>query len=328
MGRLGRLVVGMLAVLSTATAWSAGASASSRSSGPTPPYLTLLLAHSAWTAVDANCQPLKGIVPLRWQASEYAARHLTITASVVTGWVAPTTRTCIVNLALSPAPKPLLIASWADLAMLQSDFGWKFVSQGRQYEDLLSLPRRQQDSDICGSLRVLEAHGFPEAAGLFAYPNNHYDLALQRQIVDRCYDFGRIYASTDNSQAKAGPPWFAKTFSFNGGRCNNPQLSCFTLPTRFAYGSPASLLNDMNPGPGQWSIVQLYRFAVGANTSGSTLQWDCTGPNWQDHWTAGPDATELYCWKDFVWALKQINPSVVTIDPAGVAAAWGRSLGG
>ncbi len=323
--RLGRVVAVVLLVVSVGTAWATGAGATATAtSKQTPPYLTLLMAHSAWTAVDAQCQPLPGIVNLRWQAPEYAAHHLTITASVITSWVAPTTRTCIASLHLSPAPKPLLIASWADLAMLRAQYGWKFISQGQRYVDALNLPPWQQFSEICGSVQALQAHGYPEAVGLFAYPNNYYDVALQRQTVNQCYDFGRIYASTFNSQAKTGPPWFAKTFSFNGGRCNNPGLPCSTLATRFTYGSPVTLAQYLNPGPGQWSIVQMYRFATGSNTTGSTLQWDCTSPNWRDHWT---NSTELYCWKDFVQALKQIGPSVVTIDPAGVAAAWGRSLG-
>lgn len=325
MSRLGRVLAMLLCAVPIAAAWPGGVLTSSASTAATPPYLTLLLAHSAWTAVDDHCHPLAGIVSLRWQAPEYAARHLAITASVVTGWVAPTSRTCIAHYPLAPEPKPLLIASWADLAMLQANFGWKFISQGRRYVDVLTLPPWQQNSDICGSLGVLRAHGFPEAAGLFAYPNNHYDLAVQRRTVDRCYDFGRVYGATVNSQAKSGPPWFAKTFSFNGGRCDNPTLACHTLPTRFAYGSPATLVKDLNPGPGEWSIVQLYRFATGANTTGSTLQWDCTGSDWRNHWT---NSTELYCWKDFLSAIKGIGPSVVTIDPAGVAAAWGRSAGG
>jgi hypothetical protein len=317
------LAATVLVAVATATTWP-GRSQASATATKTPPYLTLLLAHSAWTAVDDQCHPLPGIVTLRWQAPEYAAHHLTVTASVVTGWVAPTARTCIASYHLSPSPKPLLIASWADLAMLRADFGWKFVSQGRHYVDVLSLPPWRQTSDICGSLRALQSRGYPEASGLFAYPNNFYDLSVQRRIVSRCYDFGRVYGDTVNSQTTTGAPWFASTFSFNGGRCNNPQLACSTMATRYAYGSPDVLATDLNPGPGQWSIVQLYRFATGANTTGSTLQWDCRSSDWHDHWT---NNTELYCWKDLLKALKQIGPSVVSLDPAGVAAAWGRSPG-
>jgi hypothetical protein len=324
MRRLGLAALVLLAAATVAT-WAGRRQASAATATSAPPYLTLLLAHSAWTAVDDQCNPLPGIVTLRRQAPVYAAHHLTVTASVVTSWVAPTTRTCIASYPLSPSPKPLLIASWADLAMLRADFGWKFISQGRFYVDILTLPTWQQNSDICGSLRLLESKGYPEAAGLFAYPNNEYDLTVQQRIVSRCYDFGRIYGGQANGQSTAGgAPWFASTFSFNGGRCNNPQLACSTLPTRYAYGSPWVLAKDLNPGPGQWSIVQLYRFATGANTTGSTLQWDCSGPDWHNHWT---NSTELYCWKDFQKALKRISPSVVSLDPAGVAAAWGRSPG-
>jgi hypothetical protein len=318
------LAVVTLAAASAAAFGQSGSLASASTNQTSAPLLTLLLAHSAWTAVDDQCQPLPGIVDLGSQASEYAARHLTVTASVVTSWVAPATRTCIAHYPLNPSPKPLLISSWSDLSSLQADFGWKFISQGRWYTDVASLPPWQQDREVCGSLHDLQARGFPEAAGLFAYPNNEYDLSVQRQTVNRCYDFGRIYGASFNLQSNMGPPWFARTFSFNGGRCNDARIACSALATRFRYGSPDVLAKYLNPSAGQWSIVQLYRFATGANTTGSTLRWDCTSPDWHDHWT---NNTELYCWSDFLSALDRIGPAVVSIDPAGVAATRGRSPG-
>jgi hypothetical protein len=309
-----------------ATGWAGGRSASATARTTTsPPFLTLLFAHSAWTAVDSQCQPLPGIVTLGDQAREYAARHLAVSASVVTSWVASQTRTCIAHDPLKPQPKPLLIASWADLAMLRATYGWKFISHGRYYLDVTALPSWQQNAEICGSLKDLQAKGYAEAAGLFAYPNNLYNQTVQEQVVRRCYDYGRVFATVPNTQSAMVSPWFVQAFSFNGGRCNNPALSCSKLSTPYPYGSPIVLGTYMNPGPGQWSIVQLYRFAVGANTTGSTLQWDCRSPDWHDHWT---NNSELYCWQDYLQALNTIGKSVVTINPARVAVAWGRSPGG
>src|ERR671929_754584 len=70
-------------------------------------YVTPLIAHSAWTATD-GCEPVPGVVTLPKLLAGHARRGYRPTATVITGWIAPTTRTCIEHRPLKPFPKPIL----------------------------------------------------------------------------------------------------------------------------------------------------------------------------------------------------------------------------
>jgi hypothetical protein len=61
-----------------------------------------------------------------------------------------------------------------------------------------------------------------------------------------------------------------------------------------------------SPDPGHWKVIQGYAFVTGSVTS-STASWDCTSSAWQEHWTAGPDASEIYCWNDWLAALSTFH---------------------
>jgi hypothetical protein len=278
-------------------------------------YLTILLAHSAETAVDSHCIPLAGVVTLEQQAATYTARHLSgVTGTVITSWPQQSTDRCIAGMALQPQPKPLLVASWDRLSNLAATYGWSFVSASRTYTDLTQLSPSAQQSEICGSLTDLQNHKLPGAHGLFAYPNNHYTYALQLAVTARCYSFGRTYNGT-SSVVPVASPWMVHTYSLNGGNCNDPTLACYQGTARYRYTSPPTLAAQLAPGAGHWAIVQGYRFVTGA-FSADTLSWDCTSPNWQQHWTAGPDATEVYCWGDWLAALSHIPAGTTTVSPA------------
>ena len=70
--------------------------------------------------------------------------------------------------------------------------------------------------------------------------------------------------------------------------------------------------------PNQWLTLQSYLLVTGSRAG----LWDCTSPNWQDHWTT--DA-ERYCWNDYQTILNSIPSAVTTTDPKTVAQAWGRT---
>jgi hypothetical protein len=72
-----------------------------------------------------------------------------------------------------------------------------------------------------------------------------------------------------------------------------------------------------------WNVAQFYQFVEGARqvTGDPYNAWDCTSPDWRQHWTA---RAELYCFVDFLGAVDQIEGQVVVTDPATVAEAWGR----
>jgi hypothetical protein len=319
-----------VARLGVAAAVAAGtcpaASATTASATTTPGYLTILLAHSAETATDSHCHPLPGIVTLEQEAAQYRAMKLSgITGTVVTDWADHSTDTCIAHLAIQPFPKPLLIADRARLQALAATYGWRFVSASRSYTDVSVLPLYKQRAEICGSLEDLLGDKLPGAAGLFAYPNDHYSLTVQTGVTAKCYDYGRIYKPGGPPHNNALPvprPYFVATFATNGGACNDIAASCYNIPSRYRYVNPGWVGNQVQPASGQWDLAQGYRFATGAGKS-DTLSWDCTSPNWQDHWTSGVDATELYCWNDWLAALKMIPLTAVVTDPASVFAASG-----
>jgi hypothetical protein len=291
-----------------------------------PGFLTILLAHSAETATDSHCHTLPGIVTLEQQAAQYQAMKLSgITGTVVTHWADHSTDYCIANLAVQPFPKPLLIADAARLRALAATYGWRFVSASRSYTDVTALSAAGQRAEICGSLNDLKTDNLPGATGLFAYPNDHYSVSIQTGVTATCYDYGRIYrpgGPPHNNALPVPSPYFAGTFAANGGACNDSALPCYNIPSRYRYVYPGWVSQQVKPGPAQWVIVQGYRFATGAWKS-DTLSWDCTSSNWQDHWTSGRDATELYCWNDWLAALKLIPHGVVTSDPASVFVASG-----
>jgi hypothetical protein len=96
-----------------------------------PAYVTPMIAHTAWTATE-NCVAVPGVVTLPGLLSGHKSRGMSLTGSVVTSWVAATTRKCIEPLPLMPHPKPILMPSWADLANLRGTYpAFDLVSASR-----------------------------------------------------------------------------------------------------------------------------------------------------------------------------------------------------
>jgi hypothetical protein len=323
----GSLALRLVALAVTCALFLGAMSPAAQAQKATPPsYLTILLAHSAETAVDSHCNQLPNVVSLEAQAAELSRRGIHgVTGTVITTWPQQSTDHCIVSLPLQPQPKPILAASWARLTKLATTYGWSFVSASRAYTDVTQLSTAGQQSEICGSLSDLKAHNLPGANGLFAYPNNLLTDAIQLAVTAHCYSFGRTYNGT-SSAVPVSSPWLVHTSSLNGGNCNDPTLACYNFTARYRYTSPQTLAMQFAPGAGHWAIVQGYRFVTGKDTTSDTLTWDCTSPNWQQHWTAGPDATELYCWSDWLAALNHIPAGTTTVSPAQMATFRASSL--
>jgi hypothetical protein len=110
-------------------------------------------------------------------------------------------------------------------------------------------------------------------------------------------------------------------WSVNGGACDDPSASCYTLNTPYHYDLPSTLIRQANVAPGTWQGIQFYTFVTGAGSAGNG-SWDCTSPNPADHWTT---KIEVYCWNDFLSVINSVPAGVTVTDPATVAAAWGRS---
>ena len=262
-----------------------------------PAYLTLVVGRSQWVAT-VGCTPMPNTIDLGQVATELAGRGLTATGLVVTTPTQRSTRYCHSDIGIH--------ASWNDLAMLRDTYGWTFDSTGAQHKNMLTLTPAQQLDESCGSLTPLRDHGHDRSGALFGYPNNVYDATMQANVVSTCFDFGRRYGypftTRDGASADGGLQW---TLSVNGN-----------MPAR--YTPRETLAERMNPGPGEWSVVQVYRFVTGVR-SGTGSSWDCTSANAAEHWTS---RAELYCWNDFLWALDRIGSDVSVVDARTVADAW------
>jgi hypothetical protein len=266
----------------------------------------------------ANCVPLPGSVPLDVVAAELQERGLVATTTVVPAVTREgTSRACSTDIATH--------ANWNDLASLRDSYGWTIVSSGATHRDITQMTPAGQRAESCGSLTTLEAHGHNRAWGLFGYPNNKWTTQIQTDVVSTCFAFGRTYIvgppAQFNERAEMAAPFFQKTESVDGGRCNNPALSCYKGAGGGRYSDPNYLASLMAPAGNEWSDVQAYRFVTGAR-SGTGSSWDCTSPDWRAHWTS---RVELYCWTDYLAALEGISAETVVTDPATVAEAWGRN---
>jgi hypothetical protein len=282
-------------------------------------YLTIAFGRTQWITAR-QCVPMDGAVTLGRVANDMADIGATI------GTPLPGTGNVVINRAAETDPACMtygLMATWPQIADLRDTHGWTFVSAGDGYRNMTQLTEQQQIAESCGSLDSLEAHGHTRAWGMFAYPNNRKSATIQSSVVSTCFSYGRAYDYRFNQIGLMVSPWFQRTVSVNGGACNAVDVWCSSLANtgaKYHYRSPESLASLMQPGAGEWSMVQMYRFVSGAHTS-STFSWDCTDTDPTFHWVSN---SELYCYQDFLWALEQIPADVVVTDPATVAEAWGR----
>jgi PKD repeat protein len=283
--------------------------------GQAPPFLTLLLSRTAVTAADACVANDAGVARLDTVvAPELARRGLAATGTVQINKTPETGYGCIHY-------QETLEASWSLLATLRDSFGFTFVSHSRTYNKTLASASPQvQWDETCGTLLDLQAHGHMRGDGLFAWPDNSYDVGVQTNVVATCFAFGRQYSALVNARAEAtAPPYWQRTLGTSGGRCNNAALSCSSMQTETVYRSPVKMAQTIaGLQTDQWFTMQSYLFVTGARDG----LWDCTAPNWQDHWTSD---TERYCWNDYQTILDSIPTNVIVTDPKTVAQAWGRT---
>jgi hypothetical protein len=281
-----------------------------------PAYVTLTFGRTQWVTTAA-CLPIPGTVPLDDVAAALGVRGFTGVGNVVVARTNETSRRCF--------NRDVQYASWTDLATLRDAYGWRFVSASQAYSNMTLLTPEQQYAASCGTLDTFVAHGHTSAWGMFAYPNNRYTDQIQADIVSTCFAFGRTYQRfLRNTAATSLSPWFQSTHTLAGGGCNITWNQCYTVAVAGGtrYQSPLKLAAFLAPAPGEWSVLQAYRFVVGAG-SGGRFAWDCTNADWRLHWT---NAVEMYCWNDYQYLLDHIPATVVVTDPASVASSWGRTL--
>jgi hypothetical protein len=267
--------------------------------------------------VDPNCNPLPNVMTPEQQAPKYQTMGIRgVTETVITGWVKQSAPNC-----LQPGlGRPYDIESWNAMANLQRTYGWTFVGGSRTYPDLTTLSQTDARAEICGSLTDIQSHGLTGGQGEFAYPNDRTNATLESIALGCGYDFGRLYTASASLEMPLPipKPYWMDTMSVNGGACNDPAAACYQVPTRYHYTDPAIVAQRLASDPGHWKVVQGYNLVTGF-TSSSTLSWDCTSPDWREHWTSGGLASEAYCWSDWITAISSPAAHLVWVTPAQMA---------
>lgn len=290
--------------------------ATSRAAAP-PGFITISFGRTQFVSANGPaCQPLPSTVDLDQVASDMAARGLTGVGNVIVHRTQESGLFCAKDgLSLHPG--------WDWLSQRQAQ-GWRFISASLDYPNMTTVAYAEQVRQSCGSLAAFASHSILGADGMFAYPNDKSTAAIQSDPVSTCFDFGRKYGTGLNTQAQMAAPWFASTLSVGGGKCNDPTLPCYTVSAPLRYYSPDALAAQMSVAPGSWFNIQFYRFVTGSYSS-THSSWDCTSPDWQQHWVS---RNELYCYGDFLQVMDAaqgaVSAGAVVTDPHGVALAWGR----
>lgn len=283
------------------------------------PYLTLLFSRSAVTA-SSNCVANDtGVARLDTVvAPALSSLGLHPTGSIETGVTKQDSLWC-------GHYKETQFASWSVAQRLASQYGWSFVSHTATYpynETMWSALSPQGIYDqTCGSASQITAHGLPGANGSMAWPNGYvYDPA--KADVQACFDFSRTFGNGVTDQATAtAPPYNEPARGLDGGACNDASLACYSYTFAHApyrYRSPIAMSQLIASAQStQWITLQTYLLVTGSRAG----LWDCTSPDWRQHWTYD---TERYCWDDYLSIVSSIPAGVTVTDPASVGAAWGR----
>jgi hypothetical protein len=315
--------IGWLAAIAVSSIFVAVVPATPVAAAHRSGYVTILFGRTQFTTVGGDCEPVPGAVDLDHVATDLAARGLTAVGTIVVDRTNESGFSCWGRYALEP--------DWGWIKARYAE-GWRFVSAGTDYLDMTTLPLPAARRESCGSLGAFAAHGLDGADGLFAYPNNHYTIPLQERPVSRCFSFGRRYDTIDHPNVRADmrSPWFARTYSVNGGTCNDTALPCYTVTgspqstPAYRYASPEALVAAVHTQPRTWFLAQFYRFVTGSRL-GTGLTWDYTSPDWRQHYTS---RQEVYCYNDFLTIMDGLQDATTTgvtvTDPSTVARAWER----
>jgi hypothetical protein len=282
---------------------------------PTPGFLTLLFGRAQWVSTE-NCVPIPGALTLGWVASHLHRAGLPISTTVVLDRTADSKPLCWSSYAMQ--------ATWVQLRKLRKDYGTSVESGSRSYANMVRLSPTRQWRESCGTLKTFNDEGFTRAWGLFAYPNNRWTTRIQRNVVSRCFSYGRTYKGGRNRRQDLTSPWFQRTVSIGGGACWDRSRRCYDeqlVGVRSRYRPPSDLSELISIiRPNQWVVIQAYRMVTGVH-HGRFFSWDCRTDKWRRHWTSTP---ELYCWSDYFDVVSHIPSSIVVTDPTSVAIAWGR----
>jgi hypothetical protein len=304
----------------------AAASAAVPTRDPSPgPFATLLFSRTELTAAD-NCRADNtNVARLDTNVAPYLhSLGMRGTGTIVTSRTALVKAGCVhYNSTKS--------ASWSQAANLGSQYGWSFVSHTATYPagDLSKLSPTQALKETCESADAIDAHGLRGAHGMIAYPGNDTGiLALQRRYGAKCFAWGRKYGNNGLTVRSAGStaPYWQRTMAVDGGSCNKPRASCYTVPGATGrYDDPRNVIAAINAlQPGQWMTIQAYVLVTGTTPPyvSNTDRWNCTASNTARHWT---NDNERYCLRDYKAIISAlVAKGIRVVGPLRVGIAFGR----
>jgi hypothetical protein len=288
------------------------------------PFVTFMFSRTE-VGEAMQCVPNNtGAAPLETLIAPYlASLDMTATGTLVTSKIHETDRRCT-HWGSS------MMGSWADAAMLSTNYGWSFVSHTATYPaDLTSLTAQQSYDETCGSADAIDAHGLHGGHGMIAYPGvDGSPVALQTDFGSACFAWGRTYdpGATTFSSAASSAPFWQVTAAPKGGPCNDPTQPCYNVDAlgSHRYALPSVQIAHIDALlPGEWMTLQSFVLVIGTSPPGSKIQWDCTSADPNEHWTSD---NERYCyndWKSVVNAVSQ-RPDIKVADPLTVGIAFGR----
>lgn len=288
---------------------------------PTAGFISIGFGRSQWSvATGTNCNVVPvGARTLEENLIDLKARGISAQGGVVVNRTEATTQSCYQQQILHP--------SWADLARLRDTYGFTAVSQGMNYADMTKMTTDSQRFQESGAtLPILNSKGFTRAWGMFNYPNDKMNADANR-VVSQSFAFGRKYGTSINTRAQVMTyPYLVKTISVMGGKCNNKNLACYSMPVKNdkRTAPPSRLAQILRPKANEWGVLQFYRIVEGSygRMGGRDVAWDCTSSDWRNRWTSAP---EMYCRNSFLEALDGRDKTAVPVDAVDVANAWGRN---
>lgn len=312
----------LLLALAMIASWSSTAQAATLPAPTTPPQFTLMMGRGINAqALDQKCTRLAPGPTLDETALFLQGYGLKATVPATLSLTAEETPVC---------NGKLIYPTWPQLRGLRDAYGWDVVPRGPTNDVVTSLSGQALYDATCGLLPTFYAQGFPQAWGMFAYPQNRW-TDLNEQTVKSCYAYGRKYSGLGLNGSNLMPakdPYWGKAISVNGGLCNDATLPCYADPlvrNQRRYMTPAQLDASVSTALGRWTNVQFYRLVTGTQGTTSTAigqpAWDCTSPDPTQHWSHLP---EEYCYDDFKAFVAGLPAGLVNANPAEVATTYGR----
>ena len=214
---------------------------------------------------------------------------------------------------------------WDRLSQRQVQ-GWRFISASLDYPNMTTLAYAEQVRQSCGSLDAFASHAIVGAQGMFASRQPQVDRPLSLH-TDPVADVLRLRPEVRARAQHPEPDGGAMVREHVVGRRRQVQRRHAAV-LHGAGAAPLLLARRARRVDERRPRVMVQHPVlpkVTGSFSGTHSSWDCTSPDWRQHWVS---RNELYCYSDFLQVMDAAQAAVasgaVVTDPHSVALAWGR----